>query len=592
MPRPSLVAAAVGFVVAALVAGGPVFGAGGQAPGLPDPARLPSRPGPPATGPNPRPAAPPRDSSARPAPVTGTGVIRGRVLGADTGLPLRRARVMLRPQAGSGEGRMTLTDADGTFAFTGLPAGRYDVHGSKPRYVDMSLGARGPNRPGRPVDLADGQTIDSLALTLPAAGVITGRVFDDAGDVVPGAQVMAMRYRSVNGERHLMPMGRSAQADDTGTFRLYGLAPGTYYVSIRAEEGFGRFGAEQADANITGFALTYFPGTTVAEQAQPVEVVAGAEVLADVTLAFTRLTSITGIVLDASGAPATGGHIMAGGGRNRFSFGGANGGQIKQDGTFKLSGLAPGEYVLHARATFGEPRMFDDARPEQQRMATASVTVAGEPITGVQLVVQPPLRLPVTTTFEDAGPRPERVFVSASANNMNGNSARVGEDGRLTLEVPPGSFRLMAAAGPPWLLKRLLYRGREVQPGDEVELTAEPGGRIEAVFTSRAATVTGGVTDRSGRPLSEYTVIVLPQGADLARTAGFQYMNMARSDQQGRFRVERLPAGAYVATAVEDFDMETLQEPEVQEALRRAGRSFRAVEGESVTLALTLAALP
>jgi hypothetical protein len=220
------------------------------------------------------------------------------------------------------------------------------------------------------------------------------------------------------------------------------------------------------------------------------------------------------------------------------------------------------------------------------------VTVAGEPVTGVQLIVRPPIRVPVTTTFEDAGTRPERVFVSAIGASMNGNGARVGEDGRLTLEVPPGPFRLTAAAGPPWLLKRLLYRGREVQPGDEVELTAEPGGRIEAVFTTKAATLTGGVTDRSGRPLTEYTVIVLPEASDRARTPGFQYMNMARADQQGRFKVERLPAGAYVATAIEDFDMEALQEPEVQDALRRAGRSFRAVEGESVTLALTLAALP
>jgi hypothetical protein len=527
--------------------------------------------------------------SARPPAATGTGVIRGRVVGADTGLPLRRARVTLRPQAGKGEGRMTMTDADGTFAFTALPAGRYDVHGSKPRYVDMTLGARGPNRPGRQVDLAEGQTIASLTLTLPAAGVITGRVFDDAGDVVPGAQVMAMRYRNVGGERHLMPMGRSAPADDTGAFRLYGLAPGAYYVAIRAEEGFGRFGLEMADANVTGFALTYFPGTTVAEEAQPVEVVAGAEVVADVPLAFTRLTSISGIVLDASGAPATGGHIRAGG-RDRFSFGGGTAGPIKPDGTFRLSGVAPGDYVLHARATFGPPAMFDDARPVKERTATAPVTVAGEPITGVQLVVQPLLRVPVTTTFEDAGPRPERVFVSAVSTSMDGNGARVGDDGRLTLEVPPGAFRLTAAAGPPWLLKRLLYRGREVQPGAEVELTAEPGGRIDVVFTSKAATLTGGVTDASGRPSTEYMVIVLPQASDQAPT--FQYMNMARADRQGQFRVDRLPAGAYVATAIEDFDMETLQEPEVQEALRRAGRSFRAAEGESVALALTLATLP
>ena len=50
-----------------------------QAAGLPDPARLPSRPGP--SGPGPAPAAPPRDTSARgPAAPIGTAVLRGQVV--------------------------------------------------------------------------------------------------------------------------------------------------------------------------------------------------------------------------------------------------------------------------------------------------------------------------------------------------------------------------------------------------------------------------------------------------------------------------------------------------------------------------------
>ena len=163
-----------------------------------------SAPSAPTGGPPGMPGAPPRDTSARgPAPAVGTGVVRGRIVAGDTGMPLRRARVMLN-SLGKGEPRVTLSDTDGAFAFDALPAGRYQLHGSKARYVDGSWARDDPAPPGRPFELADGQTFDSVVLTLAAAGVITGRVLDDYGDIVPGVTVMPMRYRTINGERQLM----------------------------------------------------------------------------------------------------------------------------------------------------------------------------------------------------------------------------------------------------------------------------------------------------------------------------------------------------------------------------------------------------
>ncbi len=222
-------------------------------------------------------------------------------------------------------------------------------------------------------------------LTLAAAGVITGRVLDDFGDIVPGVHVMPMRYRTINGERQLMGERRTP-----GHLRrhrdvpLYGLAPGTYYVSARAEE-MGRMGPAVTDATVTGFAPTFYPGTPVAAEAQPIEVVAGAEVVADVSLVAARLTSVSGIVVDPAGARATGGYVMTmQGGRSRVGMiGGSGGGSIKPDGTFTVSGLAPGEYVLQARPSFSANPMFEDATANRlERMATASVTVSGEPIVG------------------------------------------------------------------------------------------------------------------------------------------------------------------------------------------------------------------
>ena len=65
--------------------------------------------------------APPRDRSAQ--PLSGTGRIRGRVVAADTGAPLRRAQVRLgAPDAR--DNRTVSTDADGRYDLTDLPAGR------------------------------------------------------------------------------------------------------------------------------------------------------------------------------------------------------------------------------------------------------------------------------------------------------------------------------------------------------------------------------------------------------------------------------------------------------------------------------------
>src|SRR5688500_14362851 len=68
----------------------------------------------------PRDASPPRDRA-------GTGVISGRVVAADTSVPLRRVHVTLQPVGDhdSRTPRRVATDSEGRFAFTAVPAGAY-----------------------------------------------------------------------------------------------------------------------------------------------------------------------------------------------------------------------------------------------------------------------------------------------------------------------------------------------------------------------------------------------------------------------------------------------------------------------------------
>jgi hypothetical protein len=285
---------------------------------------------------------------------------------------------------------------------------------------------------------------------------------------------------------------------------------------------------------------------------------------------------------------------MQGSSSRGMEFGGGGGGQIKPDGTFTVSGLAPGDYFLQARPSFGTSRMFEDHSTNRlERLATASVTVSGEPLTGLRLAVVDPIRIPVNPIFEDASaPRPERVSVFAgSQNGIGGGNAAIRDDGRLSLEVVPGRYQLSAFAASPWQVKRVLYRGREVEI-DDVDLTAEPGGRIDVVLTTRSTTVAGGVTDAAGKPAAEYTVVIFPADEELTRRANYRRIRTAQPDQQGRFRAEHLPPGDYLAAAVIDFDMQDGLEPDVLDGLRHAAKPFRLREGETATLSLTLAPVP
>ena len=69
---------------------------------------------------------------------TGTGMLRGRVVAADTGSIVRRAQVRITsPDIGS---KTAFTDAQGRYEFQKLPAGRFNVSVSKSGFVTMQFG--------------------------------------------------------------------------------------------------------------------------------------------------------------------------------------------------------------------------------------------------------------------------------------------------------------------------------------------------------------------------------------------------------------------------------------------------------------------
>ena len=177
--------------------------------------------------------SPPRDKSASDEPARGR--IIGRVVAADTGNPLGRARVQITSPA-LGSPRQLTTDASGRYEAIGLGVGRYRISVTRLGFVPLEYGQKQPFQPGRDLELLEGQTLDRIDFALSRGGVITGRITDHNGEPQAGIQMQALRFlwRS-SGVRQPEPTSTGlfdrVVTDDLGQFRIYGLMPGSYIVA-------------------------------------------------------------------------------------------------------------------------------------------------------------------------------------------------------------------------------------------------------------------------------------------------------------------------------------------------------------------------
>src|SRR4051794_19124789 len=281
---------------------------------------------------------PPRDATR-----TGTAVIRGHVFDAGTGQPLRKAQVrVFAPELR--ENRLATTRVDGGYEIKDLAAGRYQLNASKGSFVQLQYGQSRPFEPGKPLEVANGQTIEKIDFSLPRGGIITGRILDEFGDPASDVQVMAMRYQYIQGRRQLTPVGRPATTNDIGEYRVYALPPGQYFLSATLRN----FSFDAASDDRSGYAPTYYPNGASIADAQRISIGVG-QVIGDISFALspTRLARVAGTAVDSDGKPLAGSTIIM------MQISGAMmmstaGGQIRPDGSFSIANVAPGDYIMQA----------------------------------------------------------------------------------------------------------------------------------------------------------------------------------------------------------------------------------------------------
>src|SRR5205807_2049896 len=106
-------------------------------------------------------------------------IIKGTVVENQTGKPLARTLINLRPVPGSsGPNVSARTTTYGTFEFSGLPAGSYLLTAARRGFMPVQYGQKNWRAAGTPIVL-DGDQSTFLYVRMPRYAVITGIVVDE-----------------------------------------------------------------------------------------------------------------------------------------------------------------------------------------------------------------------------------------------------------------------------------------------------------------------------------------------------------------------------------------------------------------------------
>lgn len=480
------------------------------------------------------------------------------------GSPVRNAVVSLQAQYQPvpQQPLRAKTDADGRFRFAEVAAGQYLINALTPGFYSASDFQYG--LPGRTLNVGKGETVENIELQLKRGAVITGRVTDENNEPIVETQVQLQRVGDRNPMRQDMLSFYSYRTDDRGMYRIYGLPPGKYHVSVGVPVRDGAFSAQNMRAFIE---QTFHPDATEQAKAKLIEVEEG-QGASDVDIRIAKMKNsyeASGRVVDAqTGQPVAGVGLSFGAihpSTGRIAGWVSGGPRTDTNGEFQMLGLRAGKYEVFISG-------LDDKREYYSDPIT--LTVTNSDLAGIEIRAFRGATISGWAVIEgtaDPAILAKRAQMqlwtvsetsSGALFNASQRTTQVKPDGSFQLTgVPAGKMRLSSNRAIPGLTQvRVEQNGAPVKDNSIEVRQGEQINNIRVVFAHSTAAIRGRVEFLGGSLPEGISIMVVAQPSERGSANG----KSTQLDARGQFVLDGLLPGEYTLRLSVNYPQLSTQE--------------------------------
>jgi len=504
--------------------------------------------------------------------------VEGTVVNEKTGLPLRRAHVVLKPAQAGADAIGIDTDDRGAFMIRDVPEGRYSIAASRDGYLASADCLIGTLRLPRPFAVDAKVSLTGLQFRLRPFAVMAGRIAFDDGEPAIGVSVQAFReYR--NRLRHGYNVAGRATTNDRGEYRIFGLASGSYLVAAIYESP-AAANETLRDPPALRSTTTYFTHTIKLGEASAVRLDYGQEVAGiDIFLERVRKVTVRGRVLSGT----TGATLAV-----RMSLQQIDGHGVgsmlltvpfsyDKDNQFEIRDVTPGPYLLWAEGT-------ENGKPVAGHIpltvgpfdiGDAELTVQGDQPGRAVLVLDTNVTLaqPPVIRFEPRNGRAKIVTAQESADGFQ-FSLTGGEIYDVFVDNLPNNYYLSAVR----------LNGADMMPFGIDGNVASLDRPLEIVLDSRGGVVTGRVLGTDNTLWSRASLALIPNPP----TGRVQSYREGAADENGVFTIHGVPPGTYIVLAWLDEPPCELYDPDNLPACRAAGTAVEVGQASQQNIELRM----
>src|SRR6516164_870688 len=479
--------------------------------------------------------------------------IAGTIVNALDGAPLGRARVSIFDTNNRANPIWMITSENGHFEFLQLKAGKFSLQGAKRGFISAAFDQH--EQYSTAIVTGAGFDTENLVLRLTPLGLLTGKIFDEAGDPVRHARVILYRENHAGGMNRILPEPE-AWTDDQGSYEFPSLAPGNYFVSVAAKPWYAVHpivSSPDGTRNVTpgvapaldvAYPTTYYNGATDADGAAPIRIKGGDHLQIDVRLSPVPALHVLFHVAEEHqtfSIPLFYKRVF-----DSEEYVQAEGGQRVAPGVYELAGVPAGKYTIRRR---------DPKTTQLTQLTEMELTKDGQELDNSPN--EPMGRVKLSVRLPRGDQIPKQFFVVLRDSRWRVVAVQpVYSSGDVVFEdLPAGKHAiLISSTTKPYSVVRVSSQGVE-SAGHE--LIVRPGASSDVtVFLISGVVTVEGFAKRGEKPMAGVMVILVPRDHESHQ----EMFRRDQSDLDGSFALRGVIPGGYTIIAVEDaWGVEWLQ---------------------------------